>query len=256
MRYRVSAVIFPLALALPAAVFAHGGDGNVTHACVHRVAGNVRFVAAHENCRPPEVAVHLPLQAGAGAGGPRGVQLFESDGSFTVPAGVTSVLVELWGGGGAAGLGFGTAPGGGGGGGGYVRTVVAVTPGDSVPVTVGAGGVAQCGFSGSSGGDTAFGNLAMAGGGGGGTDFGLGGAGGIAASGGISYPGQPGTDATPVGAASSFGLSAQGTFAPPRGPGIATPGKGGASILLPAGVCPGATLQFARGQPGQLIVQW
>jgi hypothetical protein len=53
---------------------------------------------------------------------------------FTVPAGVTEVMVELWGGGsGGTTLCGGTS-------GGYARTVQSVTPGGSLPITVGAVG--------------------------------------------------------------------------------------------------------------------
>ncbi|MDR4989372.1 MAG: hypothetical protein RG741_11105 [Bacteroidales bacterium] len=67
--------------------------------------------------------------------------------SFTVPAGVTEITVELWGAGGAGGggstafFGLQVRSGGGGGGGAYLRTVsVAVTPGQTYNLFVGAGG--------------------------------------------------------------------------------------------------------------------
>ncbi|WP_348823678.1 beta strand repeat-containing protein [Flavobacterium aestuarii] len=65
--------------------------------------------------------------------------------NFTVPAGVTTLTVECWGGGGAGGGTNGTnsenRTGGGGGGGGYTKnTAVSVTPGQIVAITVGAGG--------------------------------------------------------------------------------------------------------------------
>lgn len=252
MRYRISAVL-ALAFALPATVWAHGGDTSVIHACVHGVAGNVRFVAPSETCRPPEVAVHLPLQAGTAASGPRGVQLFESDGDFIVPAGVTSVLVELWGGGGGAGLqsaAIGSPePGAGGGGGGYLRTVLTVSPSQVIPVTVGDGGSAACGMNGGAGGDTMFGTLAIVGGGQGGTSAGIGGAGGFAGGAGISAPGQAGrTFALP----SSDGISAQGSFAAPG----RRPGQGGFQTGALGTGCNNTTVQFGTGQAGQVIVQW
>lgn len=80
-----------------------------------------------------------------------GVQNFNTPGAgtFTVPAGCTSLTVEVWGGGGAGADGwsfpdaFGTtyAGGSGGGSGGYARAVVAVAPGQSISYSVGAGGV-------------------------------------------------------------------------------------------------------------------
>jgi hypothetical protein len=59
--------------------------------------------------------------------------------AFTVPAGVTSINVLLVGGGGAGGSGW---QGGGGGGGGFVEDTLAVTPGTSYTITIGAGGTA------------------------------------------------------------------------------------------------------------------
>jgi hypothetical protein len=54
--------------------------------------------------------------------------------SWTVPAGVTRICVELWGGGG------GGNTYGGGGGGGYIRAVFTVAPGDNIGISVGTGG--------------------------------------------------------------------------------------------------------------------
>ena len=56
-------------------------------------------------------------------------------GQWTVPAGVTKIMIEAWGGGG------GGAAGGGGGSGAYAQTVVNVTPGSALTITVGTGGV-------------------------------------------------------------------------------------------------------------------
>jgi hypothetical protein len=60
---------------------------------------------------------------------------------FTVPAGVTKVLVELWGGGGAGYLGTTSSTfGAGGGGGGYAKGWFAVTPGNFIAIVVGSAG--------------------------------------------------------------------------------------------------------------------
>lgn len=62
--------------------------------------------------------------------------------AFTVPANVTGIRVECWGGGGS-GRGVGTIDyggGGGGGGGAYVRSVIPVTPGAVINLYVAAGG--------------------------------------------------------------------------------------------------------------------
>ena len=73
-----------------------------------------------------------------------GIRELTDSGSFEVPAGITSITVELWGagggggGGGEARLGLGPGgAGGGGGSGGYVRTVVTVSPGQSYTVVLG-----------------------------------------------------------------------------------------------------------------------
>lgn len=70
----------------------------------------------------------------------KGQQIFTSSGTFTVPAGVTTIDVFLVGGG--AGSGIETSNGMGGSGGGYTHTErLAVTPGNQASVLVGAGGV-------------------------------------------------------------------------------------------------------------------
>lgn len=64
-------------------------------------------------------------------------RIFTASGSWTAPAGITSVDVAVWGGGGGSGY----YSGGAGGGGAYSRkNAISVTPGNSYTVTVGAGG--------------------------------------------------------------------------------------------------------------------
>lgn len=70
-------------------------------------------------------------------------QTYTSQGSstYTVPTGVTSLTVKLWGGGGGGGGGAQSgATGGLGGGGGYVNATIAVTPGETLDIYVGGGG--------------------------------------------------------------------------------------------------------------------
>jgi len=82
-------------------------------------------------------------------------QTFSTTGSWTAPAGVTSVTVDAWGGGGGGGGNSTTAQGGGGGGGGaFARKVVTVSPSTSYTVTVGAGGAGGVQANGSAGGDS------------------------------------------------------------------------------------------------------
>ncbi len=64
--------------------------------------------------------------------------VYQTNGNFFVPAEITEITVEVWGGGGRGGSG---ATGAGGGGGAYsTGTNVAVSPGETLAVTVGAGG--------------------------------------------------------------------------------------------------------------------
>jgi len=70
-----------------------------------------------------------------------GVLSFISSDSFVVPAGVNAVTVELWGGGSGSWASTTTISGGGGSGGGYTKKLIlGLTPGQSITVTVGAGG--------------------------------------------------------------------------------------------------------------------
>lgn len=73
--------------------------------------------------------------------------------TFTVPAGVTKIAVEAWGGGGTGGSTVaylsGSAGGAGGGGGGYYKSWFAVAPGNVVNIVVGKGGTAAAPATGS-----------------------------------------------------------------------------------------------------------
>ena len=65
-------------------------------------------------------------------------QTFTVSGTFTVPAGVTSINVQCWGAGGAGGGSSANNSGGsGGGGGGYTSASLTVAPNQSIPFTVG-----------------------------------------------------------------------------------------------------------------------
>jgi hypothetical protein len=135
-------------------------------------------------------------------------QSFTSSGTFTVPAGVTTVQVEAWGGGGAGGGTNSSANrgGGGGAGGSFTRnTSVAVTPGASITVTVGAGGVGVAGAAGGAGGTSIFGSATPV--------SAVGGAGGSLANGTTPYAaGAPVTvGVTLNGGAGSAGNSSAGT---------------------------------------------
>ncbi len=83
------------------------------------------------------------------------VDLTAATGSWTVPAGVTQLTVECWGGGGGGGYSNtrGLA-GGGGGGGAYAKKTITVTPGQLISFAIGSGGSGGSGAN--SGGDTWF----------------------------------------------------------------------------------------------------
>jgi hypothetical protein len=96
-------------------------------------------------------------------------QSFASSGSFTVPAGVTSIIVSMASGGGGGGCGWWWKGGGGGGGGKIINNqTLAVTPSATYLIVVGSGG-AGCsqgnGASGGNGGTSSFGALLSASGG-------------------------------------------------------------------------------------------
>jgi len=106
-------------------------------------------------------ASQLPAASG-GTAATAGAQVFTASGTFTVPAGVTRIFVQAWGGGSGGGAGS-YAAGPGGSGGGYAQNWCAVNPGAPVAVTVGVGGAG--GTSAASplaGGNSSFGACATA----------------------------------------------------------------------------------------------
>jgi hypothetical protein len=95
---------------------------------------------------------------------------FTSSTTFTVPAGIYTIKrIQCWGAGGGGGGSFGAGgAGSGAGAGGYDEAVnVAVTPGSSITVAIGAGGTAGAGTptNGGNGGTSTFGGLCTAAGG-------------------------------------------------------------------------------------------
>ncbi|GAB4512556.1 MAG: hypothetical protein Tsb0026_16580 [Sulfuricaulis sp.] len=180
------------------------------------------------------------------AGTPSGVgsQSFTTVGpvSFTVPAGVYSLKITMAGGGGGGGGGnnWGDWGSGGGGGGGYSQSAMAVTPGQVITGSVGAGGPAG-GYS-SSGGNgqsSAFGALTATGGQGGQYQC-CGGAGG-------SPGGQAGsTSISGAGGNSGAGQGMGGDSGSPGG----LYGGGGGGGYTSGSPAPGA------GAQGRVKVEW
>lgn len=116
--------------------------------------------------------------------------------NWTVPDGVTEVIVEAWGGGGRGSTRTSDSHGAGGGGSGYALGIITVNPGDSFSYTVGAGG----NNTNRNGGRSTFGsNLVFANGGTGANDNsttgGAGGTGGGTASGLVTFTGGRGANA-------------------------------------------------------------
>lgn len=175
--------------------------------------------------------------------------LFTSNGTFTVPAGVTKVMVEMIGGGGGGG-GGGASSGSGGGNALPVVSVVTVTQGASVSVVVGGGGVGGTvtpssvgnmtkGNTGAAGGTSSFLGVSSVGGTGG---FG-GGSGGI-----YSNPATAG----PSGASSPYGRGGHGVVA---GSTAAT-GYGAGGSAGSFGTNPASCFAGGKGSPGFVRIWW
>ena len=198
---------------------------------------------------------------------PPGQQLFTSSQSFVVPGGVTQISAAAIGGGGGGSGGDGGRgeTNNGGGGGGLAYGTFAVTPGETLTITVGAGGTSASGGSGGAGGATSIARGAtvlLSGGGGAGgverstgtaaggtstgtqrTGGGIGGAGGTGGgggggtggggAGGYSAAGGAGGAITAAGAASTGGGGGGGGGR--SGTTAGNAGSGGGTGLLGAG---------------------
>lgn len=178
-------------------------------------------------------------------------------GNFTVPAGVFTLDVELWGGGGGgggSGAGGGTA--GGGGGGGYARGIFAVTPGQVIACTIGAAGTAGgIGGPGGAGGTTSFGAMLSATGGGGGkaNPSGNAGSGGAGTGGEINITSSSGS----TGAASNVqgGMGGAAAFGGGGGGGAQGAASGGA-VPGGGGGGGGSSSTGGPGARGQIHVRY
>lgn len=148
--------------------------------------------------------------------------------TFTPPAGVSSVTVECWGGGGKGAQQGTIGVGGGGGGGAYSSSVISVIPGNSYTLTVGAGSITT-----DPGGDSWFINstILLAKGGNSVPDndpFGA--TGGAMGTGNTMFrggSGATGTGSNAGGGGSSAGTAANGNYATNQSGAIAPSGGGG-----------------------------
>lgn len=182
-------------------------DGLI-HGCYPKGGGTLSILDPAKG--PPTCGANAAALSWNRNGTPRHLQEIADASTPThlvVPANVTTLSFELWGGGGAGGADVTCDPkvgpkwGGPGGSGAYIRALFSVTPGETLTVTIGAAGAGGAG-NGGAGGDTAIARgatiLATAGGGAGGEV--AGGTQGCATGG---YYGRPGAGGTPSTSASN-----------------------------------------------------
>lgn len=236
---------------------------------VECTGGAVQVASATQSQQAPQLGQVLSMRA-----------RYTSNGSFTVPAGVTQIWVSGCAGGGGGGGGAGangsaaTSAGGGGGGAGQsiIRVPYTVTPGQSISITIGAGGTvgaggangANNGGAGGAGGNTVVGSLVtLTGGSGGGGGISSGASGG---SGGTGFPnGSYGDDGVAfcgggAGASSPFG----GGGGRARGAvtiaiaGFAASGfgSGGGGGSGPYNAVSASGANGGAGAPGIVFIEW
>ncbi len=193
------------------------------------------------------------------------MQVFSANGNFVVPNGVSTVRVRVLGGGASSGY-HSTMPGAGGGAGGEAFGIVAgLSSGQSIAVTVGAGGAALTSpGAGNSGGSSSFGTYMTATGGSGGnggtiSQFAMaGGAGGAGTGGQINRSGSDGGDSIAVacrggdGGGPGNGRAASGPQSGLSASGYGGGGGGGGTTTTgtPVGSPGGA------GAPGIVVIEY
>lgn len=187
------------------------------------------------------------------------IKLFTTSTTWQVPEGISTLLIYASGGGGGGGRGgdsgLGVGPGGGGGGGSAGNdkmAIVSVTPGETLTITIGAGGAGGTTGDGGNGGSTTVigsssGTLIVAYGGNGGKR---------GENGSVEYYGEagwprsvPGSGGAPGRVQSSWGLSGEyGTSSYSAG---GSGGRGGKSVLLNYGASGGTgATSGSNAQPG------
>jgi hypothetical protein len=228
--------------------------------------GQTSVTAANISTLPtaPFLSWKLPwLRPGFGSG----IQSFIASGNFIVPAGITQVEVEVWGGGAGSyasvsGVSTGSSSGGGSGGGYARKRVTGLTPGQSVAVVVGSGGNSgTAGGGATSGGTSSFGPYTSATGGS--LNY-------------LASPTSPQNGATPAGMGiggdvNLMGSAGQAAVLSQGGMGGAAPmggsqnsGTAGVAGVFPGGGAAGAgtgsngntPYYGAAGAPGFVVVRW
>jgi hypothetical protein len=228
--------------------------------------GQTSVAAANISTLPsaPFLSWKLPrLRPGFGSGS----QSLTASGSFIVPAGVTQVEVEVWGGGSGSyastsGVSSGCASGGGSGGGYARKRITGLTPGQSVAVVVGAGGnYGTAGGGATSGGASSFGPYVSA------TGGSLNGLASAASpqNGATPAGGGVGGDVNLIGSAGQAAVLSQGGMggAAPMG-GSQNSGTTGVGGVFPGGGAAGAgtgsngntPYSGAAGAAGLVIIRW
>ena len=187
--------------------------------------------------------------------------------TFVVPIGITRIKIRVWGAGGGGGSAIVVSSAGSGAGpGGYEEGWYSVTPGQSITVIVGSGGIGSTGaFNGTAGGDSSVGSFLSATGGGGGYYSGGGGQTmvglpGTGTGGQVSLSGQSGGQGlTPTSSLLFGGFGG----APPFG--SLTPisiGGAGSPGLTPGGAGAGGSYSGVGGEAGGnggdggVIIEW
>ena len=191
-------------------------DADIPTASASQAEMETGTETALRSMSPLRVAQAINALAGGG-GGFSNMEVFTSNGTFTVPAGITKVKVTVIGGGGGGTTGSSNRAGGGGAGGGSAIEIISgLTPADTVTITVGAGGAGA--LNASSGGTSSFGAYCSATGGAGstGTNILVGTSGGVGSGGQLNIKGGAGNRAGAAAGTSSI---------------YALPGSGGNSIL-------------------------
>ena len=226
--------------------------------------GYGQTAVAAGNISRPAVTPAVPFKLPELRPGFASLQSFTTSGSFTVPAGVTRVRVEVTGGGGAGGTHASLASAGGGAGGRALRIVSGLTPGAVIGVTVGGGGASSAAAAnGGAGGASGFAGYVQATGGSGGTGgtaavVCAGASGGSGFGGDVNFTGSFGTDAIP-------GMTRGGDGGGPCGgrgssgliQGVGAPGYGGGGGGGGSDVASGGTgAQGGNGGPGLVVVEF